>query len=74
MRFAFGSHRASGLGELAISDDTDRRLDALIAERRWPVWSAPPMRAGDATFHAGGTRAVEPATPLLFGVRASRPH
>lgn len=55
MRFASGSHRAGDLGDLAISDDTDRRLDALIAGQRWPVWSAPPMRAGDATFHAGGT-------------------
>jgi ectoine hydroxylase-related dioxygenase (phytanoyl-CoA dioxygenase family) len=54
MRFASGSHRAGPLGELAISDDTDRRLTALLDERRWPIWSAP-LRAGDATFHAGGT-------------------
>lgn len=54
MRFASGSHRASGLGELAISDATDRKLEALIAERHWAIASAP-LRAGDATFHAGGT-------------------
>ncbi len=54
MRFASGSHRAGNLGDLAISDETDRRLSALITERGWPVWTAP-LRAGDATFHAGGT-------------------
>jgi ectoine hydroxylase-related dioxygenase (phytanoyl-CoA dioxygenase family) len=85
MRFASGSHRAGGLGDLAISDDTDRRLDALIAEQRWPVWSAPPMRAGDATFHAGGTlhsaganrsdRVREVLTVIYYadGARAAEP-
>jgi ectoine hydroxylase-related dioxygenase (phytanoyl-CoA dioxygenase family) len=52
--FASGSHGASGLGDLAISGDTDRKLAALIRERKWPVWCEP-VRAGDATFHAGGT-------------------
>lgn len=54
MRFASGSHRAENLGDLAISDDTDQRLAALIEKRGWRVSSAP-VRAGDATFHAGGT-------------------
>ena len=54
MVFATGSHRARGLGDLLISDETDRRLDHLIRERAWPVVSAP-IRAGDATFHAGAT-------------------
>lgn len=54
MMFASGSHRAANLGDLAISDDTDRRLSALIADRGWSVWSEP-LQAGDATFHAGGT-------------------
>ncbi len=52
--FASGSHRADGLGDLAISDETDRRLAKLIGERGWRVRSAA-VRAGDATFHAGGT-------------------
>jgi len=84
MRFASGSHRAGGMGDV-ISDDTDRRLDALIAARRWPVWSAPPMRAGDATFHAGGTlhsagandsdRVREVLTVIYYadGARAAEP-
>lgn len=54
MIFASGSHRAEGLGDLAISDDTDRRLASHIAERGWPVVTAP-LRMGDVTFHAGGT-------------------
>ena len=55
MIFASGSHRASGLGDLSISEQTDRRLAALIGERGWRVMTSGPMRAGDATFHAGGT-------------------
>jgi ectoine hydroxylase-related dioxygenase (phytanoyl-CoA dioxygenase family) len=54
MTFASRSHRAKNLGDLAISDDVDRRLAAIIEERGWPVVRSP-LRAGDATFHAGGT-------------------
>ncbi|HEV8659237.1 MAG TPA: phytanoyl-CoA dioxygenase family protein [Thermoanaerobaculia bacterium] len=54
MRFASGSHRSENLGDLAISDDTDRRLATMIEKRGWRVSSAP-VHAGDATFHAGGT-------------------
>src|SRR5687768_1657909 len=54
VRFASGSHRAIGLGDLAISEKNDKRLAALIAKKGWPV-SSSPVRAGDASFHAGGT-------------------
>jgi len=54
MIFASGSHRGEAVGDLLISPDTDRRLTALIRERRWSIWTEP-VRAGDATFHAGGT-------------------
>jgi len=54
MIFASGSHEARDLGDLMISSDTDRRLANLIAERGWSLWSEP-VRAGDATFHLGGT-------------------
>ncbi len=54
MRFVSGSHRATDLGDLAISQETGDRLSALIAQRRWPVWSEP-LQAGDATFHTGAT-------------------
>jgi len=52
--FASGSHRAEGLDDLLISEETDRRLAALIAQRGWRVWSEP-VRAGEATFHSGAT-------------------
>ncbi len=52
--FASGSHRASGLGDLGISGYNDRRLQSLIEEWKWPVHSET-VRAGDATFHSGGT-------------------
>ena len=52
--FASGSHRAENLGDLAISEATDARLESLIHERGWPV-SSSPLAAGDATFHSGGT-------------------
>lgn len=47
MRFASGSHLAEG-DALAIDD-------ASVDVTRFTVWSAPPMSAGDATFHAGAT-------------------
>ena len=54
MIFATGSHRAGSLGDLSISDNTDLKLETIIAERLWPVWSEP-VKMGDATFHLGGT-------------------
>lgn len=54
MRFASGSHREEDLGDLAISNETHSRLEKLIADRGLRIWSSP-LRAGDATFHAGGT-------------------
>jgi ectoine hydroxylase-related dioxygenase (phytanoyl-CoA dioxygenase family) len=54
MIFASGSHRAGGLGDLAISQATDARLEEIVAQREWRRWSAP-IHAGDATFHLGGT-------------------
>ena len=54
MIFASGSHREPDLGDVSISAATDERLAALIAKRRWPIATSP-LRAGDATFHLGGT-------------------
>jgi len=84
MIFASGSHRARDLGDLMISDDTDRRLAKLIADRGWKLWTQP-VRAGNATFHAGGTlhsaganrsdRAREILTVIYFaaGTRVAEP-
>ena len=54
MQFASGSHTAAGLGDLAISDATDRRLAGIIRDRGWTI-AGETLRAGDATFHSGGT-------------------
>lgn len=54
MTFAAGSHRDPVPEDLAISAETDRRLEEWIARRGWPV-RREPIAAGDATFHAGGT-------------------
>jgi hypothetical protein len=84
MSFASGSHRAASFGEVAISEQTDHRLETMIKENRWPVWSAP-VRAGDATFHSGGTlhsaganrsdRVREVLTVIYYaaGTRATEP-
>jgi len=77
MRFASGSHRARG----DYASITDANVDAA----RWPLWTAPAMRAGDATFHAGGTlhsaganrsdRVREILTVIYYaaGARAAQP-
>jgi ectoine hydroxylase-related dioxygenase (phytanoyl-CoA dioxygenase family) len=52
--FASRSHLADNLGDLAISEETSQRLTRVIAERGWKI-ATEPVRAGDATFHAGGT-------------------
>lgn len=54
MIFASGSHRLSDLGDLAISQATDQHLTDEISRRGLPTWSEP-LKAGDATFHLGGT-------------------
>ncbi len=54
MRFASASHLSRDLGDLAISEEVDARLAAAVEKHGWPVVDSP-IRAGDATFHAGGT-------------------
>jgi ectoine hydroxylase-related dioxygenase (phytanoyl-CoA dioxygenase family) len=55
MNFATGSCHAGDLGMPGIGDDTQRFFDAVIAERGYTVTTHGPLRAGDATFHAGWT-------------------
>ncbi len=54
MSFAAGSHCEGPLVDLAISDESQRRLDALVKRRGFPVVSFS-LKAGDATFHSGWT-------------------
>lgn len=55
MAFASGSHKVGGLSQLLISDESQAYYDALVANGTFPVSEPVPMRAGDATFHAGWT-------------------
>jgi ectoine hydroxylase-related dioxygenase (phytanoyl-CoA dioxygenase family) len=58
LRFASGSHLHGDLaGELAgpISDESDATFESLLTHGGFPVESHDPLRAGDATFHAGWT-------------------
>jgi len=51
--FASGSQSENGLGDLAISAETDSRLASVIEQFEWQLATAP-VAAGDATFHSGG--------------------
>jgi ectoine hydroxylase-related dioxygenase (phytanoyl-CoA dioxygenase family) len=55
LRFVSGSHLERDLGTPGIGSHSQAYFDALISERGWPVARAGPMRAGDASFHAGWT-------------------
>jgi ectoine hydroxylase-related dioxygenase (phytanoyl-CoA dioxygenase family) len=55
MHFAAGSHRIGHVSGESISDESDREINALIDDRDLTVETHGPLRAGDATFHAGWT-------------------
>ena len=55
MRFAAGSQTLGYLGPLNISDDSEKQLSDLVAEKGFPITYAGDMAAGDATFHNGWT-------------------
>ncbi len=54
LRFATGSHRFPFTDDLGISDEAMAHFDRFIAEHQLPVVTCP-MKAGDASFHAGWT-------------------
>lgn len=85
MEFARGSHLEGPVADVGISDESERRFAAMVDAGRWPVDAPGPMRAGDATFHAGWTvhraapnttstvREVLTVIYLADGIRVARP-
>ncbi len=55
MRFAAGSQELGYLGPQPISDDSEARWSAFVAEKGYDVVPVGAMKAGDATFHNGWT-------------------
>jgi ectoine hydroxylase-related dioxygenase (phytanoyl-CoA dioxygenase family) len=55
MTFASGSHRLGYLGEVPISDESDKLFSSLIQDRGLRLDTHGVLQAGDATFHAGWT-------------------
>ncbi len=55
MNFASGSHPLGYLGDMPISDSSEKAWSSLIRERGYEVVNHGAMKAGDATFHTGWT-------------------
>lgn len=55
MTFGSGSHRLGYLGDIPISDSSEKFYDDLLKEKGYARPNAGDMRAGDATFHYGFT-------------------
>ena len=55
MEFVSGTHLEGNLVDLGISDESEAAYAALIADRGWQIETHGPLKAGDATFHAGWT-------------------
>jgi ectoine hydroxylase-related dioxygenase (phytanoyl-CoA dioxygenase family) len=53
MRYASGSHRGGLFPEVPMSYDHEQLCDRIIRQHHIPIQTSA-MKAGDATFHAGG--------------------
>jgi ectoine hydroxylase-related dioxygenase (phytanoyl-CoA dioxygenase family) len=55
LEFASGSHTEGYLGDLGISDESQKQFDQFVNERGFGRVRTEHMQAGDATFHSGWT-------------------
>ncbi len=63
MTFASGSHQLGSLGDLALSDTSERYFQDLVQEKGIPLHNHGAMALGDATFHGGWTLHTAPPNP-----------
>lgn len=55
LTFASGSHRSGFVENIAISDESEAKLQKFIEEKGYRISRPKTMQAGDATFHYGWT-------------------
>jgi ectoine hydroxylase-related dioxygenase (phytanoyl-CoA dioxygenase family) len=61
MRFASGSHLDGYLGDMPISDDSEKKFEEYIQSRGYKIAPGVAMQPGDATFPYGWTLHGAPA-------------
>ncbi len=81
LRFASGSHHGGYLGDIPISDESERQLRAFVERKGFSLRQAARMQAGDATFHSGWTlhsappnasSAMRPAMTVIYYADGAR--
>jgi ectoine hydroxylase-related dioxygenase (phytanoyl-CoA dioxygenase family) len=55
LTFASGSHHSGFVDNLAISDESEEKLEKFIKDKGFPISRPQTMKAGDATWHYGWT-------------------